>query len=213
MWKIEIFLLVAGIFFLNVPVVSAGDCENQCSEDLVTCLSDNQTIEGNQICYKSKNECWSSCSTPAPALDCSACNALSPEGVASCLEKCQEGGGTMPASGQPGSPSAGTSVGNFKNIGTKLGNVSKGFYGDMAPKPLEQMIGGYIKTGLALVGVIFLLLMVYGGYTWMIARGDETEAKKAKDTITMAAIGMAVVLIAYVITYFVLFYALQSVGQ
>ncbi|MBI5022712.1 MAG: hypothetical protein HZC05_00905 [Candidatus Magasanikbacteria bacterium] len=147
------------------------------------------------------------------ALDCSACNALAPESVVSCLQKCEAGGGITPAPEQPGSPSAGTPVGNFKNIGTKLGNVSKGFYGDVAPKTFEETVGGYIKTGLALVGVIFLLLMVYGGYTWMIARGDETEATKAKDTITMAAIGMAVVLIAYVITYFILSYALQSVGQ
>ena len=133
-----------------------------------------------------------------------------------CIEKCQNEGGTVsePEVDKSGSPKkSGNSSGNFTDINTKLKNLEPGFYGDVAPKSLEQMIGGYIKTGLALVGVIFLLLMVYGGYTWMIARGDETEAKKAKDTITMAAIGMAVVLVAYVITYFILSYALQSVGQ
>jgi hypothetical protein len=135
-----------------------------------------------------------------------------------CATKCKNEGGFFPPppSGEEnGSKNtvSPTSDANFKNIGTKLGNVKSGFYGDVAPKSLEQMIGGYIKTGLALVGVIFLLLMVYGGYIWMIARGDDTEATKAKDTITMATIGLAVVLIAYVITYFVLSYALQSVGQ
>lgn len=133
-----------------------------------------------------------------------------------CMEKCQNEGGTT---GVPDVPAASdvpkqtpSGSGSFKDIGTKLGNVSKGFYGDVTPKSFEETIGGYIKTGLALVGVIFLLLMVYGGYTWMIARGDETEATKAKDTITMASIGMAVVLIAYVITYFILSYALESAG-
>lgn len=131
-----------------------------------------------------------------------------------CMEKCQNDGGTVsePEIDKSGTPKKSGSSGNFTDIGSKLKNLEPGFYGDVAPKSLEQMIGGYIKTGLALVGVIFLLLMVYGGYTWMIARGDETEATKAKDTITMASIGMAVVLIAYVITYFILSYALQSVG-
>lgn len=133
-----------------------------------------------------------------------------------CMEKCQNEGGTtsepiVPAT-DDAPQKASSNSGSFKDIGTKLGNVSKGFYGDVVPKSFEETIGGYIKTGLALVGVIFLLLMVYGGYTWMIARGDETEATKAKDTITMASIGMAVVLIAYVITYFILSYALESGG-
>lgn len=134
-----------------------------------------------------------------------------------CMEKCENEGGTTSvpdivpdqekdASKQPASAKSSS----FKDIGSKLKNVQSGFYGDVTPKSFEEMVGGYIKTGLALVGVIFLLLMVYGGYTWMIARGDDTEATKAKDTITMASIGMAVVLIAYVITYFILSYALQS---
>ena len=164
--------------------------------------------------------CWSICNGIFP-------NEKDPEEVKDfndCILMCTKepaadtGGSDAVVPKDPSSPSApavpaSPSVGNFGSIGTKLGNVSKGFYGDVAPKSLEEMIGGYIKTGLALVGVIFLLLMVYGGYTWMIARGEEEEATKAKNTITMAAIGMAVVLIAYVITYFILSYALQSVGQ
>lgn len=152
----------------------------------------------------------------ARAIDCNAfCSSISDlDSWNGCMEKCQNEGGTVsePEIDKSGTPKKSSSSGNFTDIGSKLKNLEPGFYGDVAPKSPEQMIGGYIKTGLALVGVIFLLLMVYGGYTWMIARGDETEATKAKDTITMASIGMAVVLIAYVITYFVLSYALQSVG-
>lgn len=145
--------------------------------------------------------------------DLTECNAKG-GGFHGLLNTCEPASGAASDGSNGASPadSSAKTGGSFKDIGKKLGNVSKGFYGDVAPKSFEETIGGYIKTGLALVGVIFLLLMVYGGYTWMIARGDETEATKAKDTITMASIGMAVVLIAYVITYFILSYALGSVG-
>lgn len=60
-----------------------------------------------------------------------------------------------------------------------------------------------IKSFLSLLGLVFLVLILYAGYSWMTARGDEQQVTKAKDTIQRAAIGLAVVLAAYAITYFV----------
>lgn len=60
-----------------------------------------------------------------------------------------------------------------------------------------------ISAALSITGIIFFLLMVYGGYKWMIAKGNEQEAEKAKDIITMATIGFVVVLLAYVLANFI----------
>lgn len=68
----------------------------------------------------------------------------------------------------------------------------------------ETIIGTVINIFLGILGVIFLVLIVYGGYVWMIARGNESEVEKAKDTMTRSVIGLAIVLAAYGITYFVL---------
>ena len=68
---------------------------------------------------------------------------------------------------------------------------------------VEGKAASIIQTALSLLGVVFFILMVYGGFIWMTARGDETQAKKAKDIIIMATIGMAVVLAAYVLTNFI----------
>lgn len=70
-------------------------------------------------------------------------------------------------------------------------------------QPLPQVIGNIIKGILTFLGIIFLLLIIYGGYVWMLARGNENETKKAKDIITNAIIGLLVVAGAYAITYFV----------
>jgi hypothetical protein len=68
---------------------------------------------------------------------------------------------------------------------------------------IESIIGTVISAVLALLGVIFLALIVYGGYMWLIARGDEGKVETAKDTISRAVIGLVIVLGAYAITYFI----------
>lgn len=73
--------------------------------------------------------------------------------------------------------------------------------GDMASLP--SAIGKVIGVGLSLIGVLFLGLMIYGGFMWMIARGNEGEVTKAKDLIQAAIIGLVVVLAAYAITQFI----------
>lgn len=60
-----------------------------------------------------------------------------------------------------------------------------------------------ISALLSLLGIIFLGLIIYAGYNWMTASGDEEKIKKSKDTIMRAVIGLVIVLSAYAITYFV----------
>lgn len=69
---------------------------------------------------------------------------------------------------------------------------------------VEGMISLAITTILTFVGVIFLVLAIYGGYTWMIARGNEQEVEKAKQIIQNAVIGLVVVLAAYAISWFII---------
>ena len=85
----------------------------------------------------------------------------------------------------------------------RLKTVEKGVYGTTGAKPFEEVVGGYIQGALALLGVIFLVLLVYGGYIWMIARGEEAEVTRATGIIKMAVIGLIIVLAAYAITAYV----------
>lgn len=75
---------------------------------------------------------------------------------------------------------------------------------DTTTYKIEDIIGTIIQTILSLLGVVFLILMVYGGYLWMTARGEEQLVTKAKDTIRMAIIGLCIVVAAYAISYFVI---------
>jgi len=63
--------------------------------------------------------------------------------------------------------------------------------------------GSIIQGALRLVGIAFLILMVYGGFIWMTARGEESQIDKAKETIVAAVIGMMIVVGAYALTNFI----------
>jgi len=69
----------------------------------------------------------------------------------------------------------------------------------------SSIAGGIIRIFLSLLGVIFILLMLYGGYLWMTARGNQEQVTKAKELMTSAIIGLVIVIAAYAITYFALF--------
>lgn len=69
---------------------------------------------------------------------------------------------------------------------------------------VESLTGMVLTTVLSLLGVVFLILMVYGGYLWMTARGNEDQVKKAKSLITDTIIGLIIVLMAYAISWFVI---------
>lgn len=64
-------------------------------------------------------------------------------------------------------------------------------------------IGKILGAGLSLIGVLFLILMIYAGFRWMLARGNESEVEKAKHLIEAAIAGLIIVIAAYAITAFV----------
>lgn len=73
----------------------------------------------------------------------------------------------------------------------------------VSTQDLNTRVANIIKGALRLVGVIFLVLMVYGGFTWMTARGEDAKIDQAKETISAAIIGLILIVGAYAITNFV----------
>jgi len=74
---------------------------------------------------------------------------------------------------------------------------------------LEAKIGSVIQSILSFLGVIFMALMIYGGFLWMTARGNEQQVDKAKNLIAAAIIGLVIVISAYAISFLVI----KSLGE
>lgn len=65
---------------------------------------------------------------------------------------------------------------------------------------IERSIGFFIKSAISLVGLVFMVLLVYAGILWMTARGNDTAVEKAKKIMTESIIGLAIVVSAYAIS-------------
>ena len=91
---------------------------------------------------------------------------------------------------------------NLGKAGAGMGATSDG--ADGTPKAdFPTIIGGVIKVLLGVLGVIFLIIIVFAGVKWMTAHGEKDDVTKATDSIRQAIIGLAITLAAYAITDFV----------
>ncbi len=74
---------------------------------------------------------------------------------------------------------------------------------DVSRVDIATIVINVIQTILGLVSVGFFILFIYGGFKWMIAKGNKEQIIAAKKTIINAVIGLAIVITAYSITYFI----------
>jgi len=68
---------------------------------------------------------------------------------------------------------------------------------------IPEAIGKIIGAGLAFIGLLFFLLIIYGGFLWMTARGNEAQVTKSIDLMTQAVLGLLIVAGAYLLTKFI----------
>lgn len=69
---------------------------------------------------------------------------------------------------------------------------------------LMTLIGQLIGAVMGLVGVILFGYMVYGGFKWMTAGGDQKAVTDAQTIIRNAIIGIVIIVAAYAISNFVI---------
>ncbi|HKL17063.1 MAG TPA: pilin [Patescibacteria group bacterium] len=71
-------------------------------------------------------------------------------------------------------------------------------------KNITEVATNIIETILGLVGVLALVMFIYGGILWMTSAGNEKQVKKGKDTLVWSVLGLAIIFFSYAILQFVL---------
>jgi len=69
---------------------------------------------------------------------------------------------------------------------------------------LPQIIGSTISILLGLLGIVFVVLVVYAGFLYLTSAGAEDNVKKAKKLLTQAIIGLIIIVSAYAISSYVI---------
>ncbi len=60
-----------------------------------------------------------------------------------------------------------------------------------------------INTALGFLGLIAVVIVLYGGFMWMTAAGNEERISKAKQILTAGVIGLVIIAMAWAIASYV----------
>ena len=69
----------------------------------------------------------------------------------------------------------------------------------IGPKKTAERIGNFINVILGFIGAITTLIIIYGGFLWITAAGNQEQLTKAKKYVINAAIGIIIIGLAYII--------------
>jgi len=73
--------------------------------------------------------------------------------------------------------------------------------GESIPYDLEIFIGRIIRSALSVIGLIFIILVLLTGIDWMKAAGNEEVIRLSKSRLQSLLIGLAVILLAFALSY------------
>jgi hypothetical protein len=88
------------------------------------------------------------------------------------------------------------------NPATVVGEVKFDYTGMTNPLKtvnVAEVIGRVIRAILAIIGSIFLMMVIYGGFTWMTAAGNDTKVAKGRSILMWAIIGIIVIFLAWML--------------
>ncbi|MBI2551399.1 TrbC/VirB2 family protein [Candidatus Uhrbacteria bacterium] len=93
-----------------------------------------------------------------------------------------------------------------------LAQPTNGYFGSFTPEAaglgsetdFPTIIAGIINTLLGFLGVIAVLIILYSGFKWMTAGGNDKNVEEARKMLIYGVIGLVIILSAYGIASFVL---------
>lgn len=77
---------------------------------------------------------------------------------------------------------------------------------------LSPFVGNLINGALGVLGVVFFILMFYGGMLWLMAEGEQDKIKKARGFIFHSILGLIITLFSFGITQFVVWLITKGTG-
>lgn len=81
------------------------------------------------------------------------------------------------------------------NLGTTFG---------LGTADLQSTVIKIVQWALGFLGLVAVIIIMYGGFVWLTAAGNEDKVRKAKKIITQAVIGLIIILLAWAIVTFII---------
>jgi len=82
----------------------------------------------------------------------------------------------------------------------------------LGTKDVREGVMAIVNTLLGFLGIIAILIILWGGFRWMTAGGNEEKIGEAKKIITAGIIGLVIIFISYAIATFVIQQLITATG-
>lgn len=92
--------------------------------------------------------------------------------------------------------------GNQGATANAVGGTVAGALGQ-SNQSITVTVAKIIRAAFGLLGIAAVVIIIIGGFEWMMAGGDEGKVKTAKTRILQGVIGMAIMLSAFAIAQFI----------
>jgi len=84
-------------------------------------------------------------------------------------------------------------------LAVNITNPGPGFFISYPDNSFAGLLYKLINFLLAVVGLITILFVIYGGFLYITSRGEEEQATAGKKTLTNAIIGLVIVILSYTV--------------
>ena len=68
-----------------------------------------------------------------------------------------------------------------------------------ANNTITYWVGFYINVLLAIVGIVAVAFLIYGGFLYLTSGGNEEQAESGKKVIQNSIIGLVIIILSYII--------------
>jgi len=90
--------------------------------------------------------------------------------------------------------------------------IDYGTYTGLGTKDIREGVMSVINVLLGFLGILAIIIILWGGFRWMTSAGNEEKVGEAKKIITAGIIGLVIIFTAYAIASFVISQLLTATG-
>jgi len=87
-----------------------------------------------------------------------------------------------------------------------------GTYTGLGTKDLREGVMAIVNVLLGFLGIVAIIIILYGGFVWLTSAGNEEKVGQAKKIITAGIIGLVIIFISYAIATFVINQLILATG-
>jgi hypothetical protein len=87
-----------------------------------------------------------------------------------------------------------------------------GTYTGLGTKDIREGIMAVVNVLLGFLGIIAIIVILYGGFVWLTSGGNEEKVGQAKKIITAGIIGLVIIFVSYAIAAFVIESLIEATG-